>query len=59
MATLVASDTPSDVLDKEVEIHATEKFDTVSSLDAKSDTKKNRENSDLVIYTPENEHGTQ
>eukprot|EP00434_Breviolum_minutum_P016305 symbB.v1.2.014367.t1/scaffold1022.1/size143637/5 len=30
MATLVASDTPSDVLDKEVEIHATEKFDTVS-----------------------------
>lgn len=40
MATLVASDTPSDILDKELEIHATEKFDTVSSLDAKSDTKK-------------------
>jgi len=42
MATLVASDTSIDVLDKEVEIHATEKFDTVSSLDAKSDTKKQR-----------------
>ena len=53
MATLVASDTPSDILDKEVEIHATEKFDTVSSLDAKSDTKKTEKNSDLVIYTPE------
>ena len=35
MAALVASDTPSDILDKEVEFHAAEKFDTVSSLDAK------------------------
>ena len=54
MATLVASDTPSDILDKEVEIHATEKFDTVSSLDAKQWNKKTEKNSDLVIYTPEN-----
>lgn len=52
MAALVASDTPSDILDKEVEIHAAEKFDTVSSLDAKQWHQKKTRNIQTWWFTP-------